>query len=97
MTRPLSSTSKKPETQEAANTNVLEMVGQRWAHNDTLIIFGMKQVAFKLKEKESKSIILFALANSLGVKRFPRLTMACGFLSQEFEVSCLRSVAVTHE
>jgi hypothetical protein len=91
------STNKKTNNDQNQNPNILEMNGEKWEAKDTLIIFGMKKVKFTLKQNESKPFVLFALANNLGVKKFPQLTVNCSYLDQQFDISCLRPVSVNFE
>lgn len=70
------------------------MKGRKWQKKDLLVVFGMKSVKFLLDAEESKTLVLFALANSLGVKKFPQILLNCSHLDQQFEISSLRPVSV---
>lgn len=72
-----------------------ELKGKRRELNGYISIFGMKRVVFELESLERKHLVLFGLANSLGIKRFPHLSVSSAYSQKVYSVSCIKPIIVS--
>ena len=49
---------------------------------------------FQLEKKEKNVMMLYGMANSLGLKRFPYVSVESSILDKIFDVTCLKPIRV---